>query len=224
MRFIYEEHYQQPIRRLELVGDLGAGQIELREMTRTETGWFLDVDLPPGQYCYKFLADRELYLQDSRANSYIMDQRGECWSVIEIEADGRQRTPEAAEPAKVHEYHICESLEDIRLVDKRDYLLGRNQRVAVRLLTESVSEIHPVQAVWIQPDGQIAQVTTGRLPLDGNHQMVYSWFYLPLTEESMPGRWRMLLYIDGHLRQEDSFLLQDAGVGQMQTYQMMYHR
>lgn len=224
MRFIYEEHYQQPICRLELVGDLGAGQIELREMVRTETGWLLEVDLTPGRYCYKFLADRELYLQDSRADRYIMDQRGECWSVIEIEADGRYRTPEATEPTEIYEYHICESLEDIRLVDKREYLQGRNQRVAIRLVTEVQPDIHPVQTVWIRPDGQIALVNTGSLPMGGSGQMMYSWFYLPLTGDTMPGRWRVLLYIDGLLRQEDSFLLRDAGAGQMQTYQAMYHR
>jgi len=141
MRFIYEEHYQQPIRRLELVGDLGAGQIELREMVRTEMGWLLEVDLTPGRYCYKFLADRELYLQDSRADSYIMDQRGECWSVIEIEADGRHRTLEATEPTEIYEYHICESLEDIHPV----------QTVWIRRMGRSLRQIRAV-CRWVAPD------------------------------------------------------------------------
>lgn len=72
-------------RRVALVGDFNAWNKFSHAMRRGPSGtWQILLDLAPGRYQYKFLANGSQWLIDSNAREQAMNQYGTSNSIIEV--------------------------------------------------------------------------------------------------------------------------------------------
>ena len=88
VNFRYEEDENVRIDSISVVGEFNEFNPDKGIMEKTGNVWNFDLELPFGEYKYKFFINQNLRLNDPEANLYMPDDNEELWSLIIINEEG----------------------------------------------------------------------------------------------------------------------------------------
>ena len=135
------------------------GRIKIIRMKPCSRGWKTDIELPDGEYQYKFILNNGIRMNDPNAYGYNVCLNDEVWSVLKI-VNGKIQKGNKIIP-KFNKFIINNG---------KMLLYPRNRACYVSFDLNDVCGVHSITALWYQPDGSLYHIeeTTIETPINGN--------------------------------------------------------
>lgn len=197
-----------------VVGSFNGYNEHFGQMKRRGNDWGLILDLPPGEYYYKFLINRAIRLNDPSVNTVIPLGGYGLWTPLFIDESGL-RAFEGA-PVRLEGCAFGASM-DMEPICK-GFQANVDSHVVVRLGFTGSLGAHAVTALWYDPDGKLHSITENTLNEDdiSSGQLCYLWFWMHLNNprrEYPPGNWTVKVLVNGRDIFEDIFTLSNESAG-----------
>jgi hypothetical protein len=175
--------------------------------------WSIELDLPKGEYFYRFLINDTVYLSDPCANYYSYD--GDTrWSALLLMGNGTISNHRLPLSVEIENYVIgnhvtCYGDPTIR---KNIFNTLMDSMISIRYDFTHIIGAHTVTLLWVNPLGEIFCVSENRLEEKDteNGAKISLWFHLDLKNSNFNyplGLWKVLLLINGGFVMEDYFQL-----------------
>ncbi|MDD3420585.1 MAG: hypothetical protein PHE78_08355 [Candidatus Gastranaerophilales bacterium] len=179
---------------------------------RKENGnWIVDLSFSEGEYYYRFLINDKLLINDPTANMYLPDENEMLWSVLMVNANGERLYNNEQYTVNIEGYNISNNIYESNLLPPNTKSFNRfiDTMIAIQFLFTLVTGLHTASVVWINPLGEILDVSENNLfNSDDNDDKVEIWFCLDLQNREINypnGEWTVKLLIDGEYILEDKF-------------------
>lgn len=215
VNFRYEEDENVRIDSISVVGEFNEFNPDKGIMEKTGNVWNFDLELPFGEYKYKFLINQNLRLNDSEANLYMPDDNEELWSLIIINEEGIRLYNNEEYSVNIDSYYMnsmVSEADDILL--KKAFNTNVDEKAVVRYGFTNVTGIHTVTVAWYNPHGQLVQYTDNNLfKGEEDKEPLFMWFWLDLKENKAKleyGNWTIKLFINGQFILADRFSISNA--------------
>ncbi|WP_350343542.1 hypothetical protein PRVXT_002852 [Proteinivorax tanatarense] len=198
------------INKISIIGELSKYAPENGEMSKKGDNWTLAIDLPPGEYKYRFLVNDNLSINDPKANIYAPDEEDKLWSVLVINNDKKRLYNNQQYSVHLQSYGVSSVLtkEEINK-SKKEYNAYLDEKIVTRFEFTNITGIHVVTVAWYNPVGELFQYDENNL-FKGDKDEVRLWFWLDLKSkrnEIVPGSWKMKLFVNGAFVLEDKFTI-----------------
>lgn len=202
----YDAELDWEIQTMSVIGSFNGfapGQVN---MERGEGGWECEMQLPPGEHLYKFLANGELPLHDPYNNLFEEDGAGNLWSLIIIDENGQRLFNPEQYGINIDEYHL--SAKEKRN-DLGSYSNVTEQKITAILRCNNISGLHCITAAWYAPDGSLFEYSDNPVCTENDEDVsVMFWIErdsaLQINEN---GAWKLRIFVDGDLIMEDFFTI-----------------
>ncbi|MGN0375273.1 MAG: hypothetical protein ACI4EN_07215 [Butyrivibrio sp.] len=169
------------------------------------TGWRISLDLPDGEYLYKFVFNDGIRMNDPEAYCYREWINGEVWSLLNIK-DGKA----------VSRRYDAVNIRNVIVHSKSGKLLQYpgDRRCYADFEINNVKGIHSLTILWYQPDGSLYHIeeTTVRASGTGFSSFAETmWVELDMKSHSFDlGTWMVEVYADGIRQVREFFNVTDT--------------
>lgn len=180
---------------------------ETKQMDRQGERFYCELDLPPGEYRYRFLIDGELELVDPHNNLLEPDEEGVLWSLVIINPAGKRLYNPDNYSLELTEYGLCHHVsETAPSVQKKTFFREKDKQAVARLVFCHITGLHLLTAAWYTPEGELYQYAENEL-YEEKEEAVTLWFWLNLSETGMEqqGMWTLRIFLDGQFLLGDLF-------------------
>lgn len=180
------------------------------EMININGMWQTELLIYEGSYFYRILINEKILINDYGANMYLPDEYSMLWSVINVNGDGQRLYNNEQYNVNVDSCCICNNCNNDVLPKEstKVFHLNNDSIVAGCFAFSEVTGIHTISAIWLNPAGNVVDVTENNLFKEDDNAII--WLCLDLKSKNMRyinGMWTIKLIIDGKYILEDRFTI-----------------
>lgn len=166
------------------------GKNKAIRMETCSQGWKTELELPDGEYYYKFILNNGIRMNDPNAYSYAVGLNDEVWSVLKVVNGKNQKGNK-----------IIPKLNKFIINNGKKLLYPRNRACYVSFDLNGVCGVHSITALWYQPDGSLYHIeeTTIETPINLLYTLKET-FWVDFEKDTHPfdfGTWMVEIYVDG---------------------------
>lgn len=197
MEIIYKRDLCTNIFMAELVYAVN-NKVKMLQMEPCNQGWKINLELPDGEYPYKFILNNGIRMNAPDAYEYINWLNGETWSVLKVVNGKIQK----------RKYNSVE-LNNFCVHNGKTLLYPRERACHVSFDLNDVRGVHSITALWYQPDGSLYHIEEATVDAPNNaiHKFKES-FWIDLKQDTHPfayGIWMVEVYVDGDKKVREFF-------------------
>lgn len=175
MEIIYNRDLSTNVFMAELVYAVN-NKVKMLLMEPCSQGWKANLELPDGEYPYKFILNNGIRMNDPDAYEYINWLNGETWSVLKVVNGEIQK-----------KNYITAELNNFCVHNGKTLLYPRNRTCHISFDLNNVCGVHSITALWYQPDGSLYHIEEATV--DASKQSAYKFkesFWIDLEQNTHP--------------------------------------
>lgn len=203
MELVYKKEQATNVFQVELVY-IYNDKAKTIQMEDKEYYWQAYIQLPDGEYLYKFILNNGIRINDPNAYGYAKWLNGETWSILKIH-NGIPITKEYPKTEFVN-FRVHNG---IMGYGDRTIVYPRNTRCYISFDLKNVCGVHSIMSLWYQPDGSLYHIEESTIDADININSNYSeTFWVNLNQNTHPfkyGIWMVEIYVDGEQKIREYF-------------------
>ena len=173
-------------------------KVKMLQMEPCSVGWKINMDLPDGEYPYKFILNNGIRMNDPEAYEYINWLNGETWSVLKVVNGEIQKSG-----------YMATKLNNCFMHNGKTLLYPRDRACHITFDLNDVKGVHSVTALWYQPDGSLYHIEEATI--DAPDDAIYKYkesFWVNLKHDTHPfscGIWMVEIFVDGDKKIREFF-------------------
>ena len=213
IRFQYPDLPEMYIEEVKLIGNFNREEIDL---VNDNGNWKVELELGEGTYCYRFLINNCVYLNDPLADEYVIIDE-EVWARFKVTLEKKEMNSRGIATYLNHTIsnRLGSSLQSVPM--QKEFYKPLDKRVVLGIEIDPIIGIHEVVTIWYRPDGLIHHICYETLEVtnDKEAKAALTWSVLRLDEnnrEYITGMWTVMVTVDGELVAQDRFYLRDSSI------------
>lgn len=171
-------------------------RVKILPMKYSETAWNISLNLPDGEYLYKFILNNGIRMNDPNAYEFRECDNGEILSVLKI-SDGKVVRSNYKQ-SEISKFCIYTGSSP---GSHKTIMYPRDRKCYARFELNNVIGTHSITVLWYQPDGSLYHIEETALIAVSRGHSSYSetlWVNLEKTTHNFEyGTWMTEIYIDG---------------------------
>lgn len=206
------------IQKISVIGTFNNFDPNKNFLHKEEDGWSTEIELPVDKYLYKFIIDDFIKLNDPLAYTYLVDEKGEAWSILTVQKEDMLLSKSIDENIRLNNYIINNRMfEQMKYAQsKKEFSLKIDRKVVCTIEFQNIVGVHPITIIWYRPDMKIHHISEHILEIhDGEYNIgAITWFWIDLTEPNREyplGGWTIRMFIDGAFSFQDYFNIGSSG-------------
>jgi len=194
-------------REIAIAGDFNDWDFNSYQLERDNEYWRIELDLETGVYNYKFLVDRQLWINDPGADLYYKENNEAINSVIDLKEDGVEVNKDYGKISELsfNNQFNKKNLLNKEKVTKNKFSTSDKQVYIYHSLSDFIGTAE-ISYVWCTPDLKIYEAESTLITGQGGEQRLYHYINL-FKERIKPGLWKVFILVNGKLLKQEEFLL-----------------
>lgn len=207
----YEDKQTFPINKITVIGNFNDYEEDKGMMQKEGDFYTYSIDLPEGEYHYRFLINGELYLTDPYNNVFdYLEEDDELWSFLKIDSLGRRLYNEENYTLRLEDYDLMTTISELpNQTPNKLFQDIKDKQIVVRVQFTQITGIHNITAAFYSPNGKLYEYSENILFQPEEQENVFLWFWVDMQEikanVSYEGTWFIRLFINGEHILEDTF-------------------
>lgn len=191
-----------------------------RYMMRTEKEWVVDIDIPNGNYYYRFVINDVVTVNDPVSDVVIPQNDTKLWSLMYMNQNGERQYYGTQNSIELSNYSMSNRVtqyDEVNVLDKKVFNMFLDEVVSIRYDFTHVVGNFMLTLVWINPDGEVFDTSESCIYEDKEDQddIASVWFNMHLKNEEYDfalGVWKVVLFINGTCVTEEYFQLGKSSI------------